>query len=151
MECDVIGLTGDQEKIIFLQMQFPNIRIINYKLYDWDKQIKNNSVDYYFDNFGEQMLEIMIKNQKDCVMWRLSNINQIIYKQLKLKGITFNQELNKIQAAFGYLFQQFQQKKLKIFQEEYNQLNDTPITLKRLFQGKNIGKIIVNLDNKAKL
>ncbi|CAK57860.1 unnamed protein product (macronuclear) [Paramecium tetraurelia] len=167
MQCDVIGFTGDIEKIKFLQNQFPTLRIINYKLDDWDKQIENNSVDCYFDNVGEYMLEKMIekmrKNGKIALCGSmgsssnynerqgLSNMNQIINKRLKLKGITFNQELNKIQAAFDYLFQQFQQKKLRIFQEEYNQLNDTPKALKRLFKGDNIGKIIINLDNQTKL
>ncbi|CAD8118200.1 unnamed protein product [Paramecium sonneborni] len=142
MHCDFIG---DKEKIIFLQKQFPGLQIINYKVDDQDKQIENYSLDYYFDNKKQRRIERLryVVNGK-CSNYNerqgLNNMNRIIYKRLKLKGITFNQEQNKIQAAFDYLFQQFQQKKLKIFQEEYNQLIATPQALKNLFKGENIGK-----------
>jgi len=162
--CRVIGAAGSEEKLRFLREECNFDVAFNYKTAPVLEQLKTaapDGIDVYFDNVGGESLEAALATLR--VHGRIaacgsisvynderprpgpSNLFNVIIKRLTMKGFIVRDWLER-QAEFekeigGY----WQSGKLKS-KETVVQGIDQPVNaFLGLFEGKNIGKMVVKL------
>jgi NADPH-dependent curcumin reductase CurA len=163
--CQVIGSAGTAEKIDFLKNECGFNRVFNYKtapVLEQLQQVAPDGIDVYFDNVGGESLEAalaVLRNYGRIIACGgisgynaekpspgPSNLFNITTKRLTMKGLIVSDSLHLIaefqQEVGGY----FQAGKLKNQETVVTGIDRAVAAFLGLFEGKNIGKMVVKLD-----
>jgi hypothetical protein len=163
--CRVIGTAGSEEKLLFLRKECGFDGAINYKTGPIGKQLSSEApdgIDVYFDNVGGEVLEAALAALR--LHGRIiacggissyndrkprpgpSNLFNMITKRLTMKGMIVRDWLD-LQAEFEKeVGGHFIDGKLKNKETVVEGIDKAVEAFIGLFEGKNVGKMIVKLD-----
>eukprot|EP00005_Dracoamoeba_jomungandri_P001863 CAMPEP_0174257730 /NCGR_PEP_ID=MMETSP0439-20130205/6844_1 /TAXON_ID=0 /ORGANISM="Stereomyxa ramosa, Strain Chinc5" /LENGTH=340 /DNA_ID=CAMNT_0015340963 /DNA_START=39 /DNA_END=1061 /DNA_ORIENTATION=+ len=164
--CRVVGTAGSDEKVEWLKNELGFDEAINYKTSDLSVALKDacpDGIDVYFDNVGGSTFDVCISLMNDfgrivnCgaistyntvgdvppqgprVEWR------IITKRLKLQGFIVTDFMERFPEAFKELGGWLQEGKVKNRVTFFEGLDQVPAAFMALFEGQNVGKLLVKL------
>jgi NADPH-dependent curcumin reductase CurA len=161
--CRVVGLTGSDEKCGWLK-ELGYDAAINYKTEHVTESLQRQcpkGIDIYFDNVGGDILEAVLNliNQgaRISVCGMISqynadepapgprNLANLISKRARMEGFLCTDYSNRAQEAFTEMIGWLMQGKLKYRVDVVEGLENAPRALKKLFDGSNNGKLIVQV------
>ncbi|KAL4496155.1 hypothetical protein ABPG72_012892 [Tetrahymena utriculariae] len=161
--CKVIGITGSQRKCDFLKNVIQIDEAINYKTQNLSEVLKNSQIDMYFDNVGEETLDLAIRqmnqNGRIALCGAMGNYNDynnrkgiknylmIVLKRIFVKGITFTEVGEKMPEVLEEYSNNIKEGKLKTYFEEFESIEKLPEAVKFCFKGDNIGKVVVKIQD----
>ena len=165
MGCRVVGIAGSDEKIRKIQEKFGFDAGINYKTAkDMEKSIADacpEGVDIYFDNVGGEILDAALANMNkygrvvNCGAISLYNEKEIpkgprvettlIKKSILMQGFTVRDFVKDFGPAQKQLAEWMKEGKLEYMETIVEGFENIPKSFIELFDGKNIGKMIVKV------
>ena len=165
MGCRVVGIAGSDEKVENLKKKFGLDDAINYKKSkNLIKEIKEscpNGVDIYFDNVGGVVSDAVIYNTNNfcrvAVCGAISQYNDtklsdgprinplVISKRLKMQGFIVFDYANKYLEAQIQLGKWMKEAKISLEETVIEGFENLPNAFLGLFEGKNMGKMIVKI------
>lgn len=165
MGCNVVGITGTDEKAELLKSKFKFDHAINYKTSpDLKEAIRNacpNGVDIYFDNVGGEISDAVLANINKharlpvCGAISLYNDTKIpvgpriqpiiLTKSATMTGFIVGDFSAKFPAAMKQLAVWLKEGKLTYAETIVDGFDNIPQAFIDLFSGKNEGKMIVKI------
>lgn len=160
--CRVIGLAGSDDKCKWIQDELGFDCAINYKHPEWKSQLSAatpNGVDINFENVGGEIMQAVLDrmNLHGRVVLcglisgytkqdpALASFGQILIKRLRVEGFIILDYASKFMDAGKQLGMWKMMGKLKDRQTIVKGFEKAPEAINMLFQGSNIGKLIVEL------
>ncbi|XP_052739304.1 prostaglandin reductase 1-like [Bicyclus anynana] len=164
--CRVIGFTGSDEKVNWLEKELGFDKAFNYKTVDIEKSLKEaapKGIDCYFDNVGGEMSSIIISQMNNfgrvsicgCVSVYNEELTQLpkatviqvaaVTKQLKIEGFLCDRWESKFPEAYKELHQWIISGKIKVREHVTEGFDNIFDAFLGLFSGENIGKAVVKL------
>ncbi|CAK84557.1 unnamed protein product (macronuclear) [Paramecium tetraurelia] len=131
------------------------------------KQAAPEGIDAMYDNSGEEVLDAVLPamNKGAFIVlcgatatyytWKnrggLKNLSHFITKQIKAEGILYFGQKNAIMESFKEMNELVTGNHIQHKEEFINGLENVTIGLQKVFMGKNLGRVIVKLDNEVPL
>jgi NADPH-dependent curcumin reductase CurA len=167
--CRVIGLTGSEEKCRWVTQELGFDGAINYRtdrpLVDALARHCPHGIDVYFDNVGGETLEAalhllnlrariavcgMISGYNDAderghVSAGPRNLLQLVIKRARMEGFLVLDYWDRAAEAIQALAKWHQEGRLKYQVHEIDGLKRAPEAMNMLFDGTNLGKLIVRI------
>ena len=163
--CHVVGIAGSDEKIKLLKEEFGFDEVINYKTCtDLKKAIADacpKAVDIYYDNVGGEISDAVISNINFnarivlCGQIALYNSTEIpmgprlqpmlLTRSVLMQGFINSNYQSQFSEGSKDLAMWVQQGKLKYKETIVKGFDKLPAALLGLFEGENIGKMIVEV------
>ena len=163
--CRVVGIAGDDAKVKYLLDELNFDAAINYKtspdLYKAISEACPNGVDVYFDNVGGEISDTVISQINKfariiiCGQISLYNLTSIpvgprvqgtlLKKSALMQGFIVSNYAERFPEGIKALVQLVGSGKLKYTNTTYHGFEKLPEALMALFEGKNLGKLIVEL------
>lgn len=162
--CHVVGLTGSDEKCRWIKDELGFDAAINYKTANVPEALQQacpKGIDIYFDNVGGTILEAVLNqiNQgarisvcgmisqycSDDPVPGPSNLANLIMKRARMEGFLCTDYMPRAEEGFTQLIGWLMQGKLKYKVDVVQGLENTPGALRKLFDGSNTGKLIVQV------
>ena len=163
--CRVVGIAGSDEKIEHIQDKFNFDAGINYKTTDdMTKAIKENcpdGVDVYFDNVGGEILDAALQNINkaariiNCGAISIYNATEIptgprpegilIKKTALMQGFLVRDHMKDYERAIQELAGWLKAEKITYDETIVEGFENTPKAFIQLFEGRNIGKMLVEV------
>ena len=163
--CNVVGIAGSDEKIEHIQEKFGYDSGINYKTTEnMKKAIKKHcpdGVDIYFDNVGGEILDATLLNINkaariiNCGAISIYNSTEtptgprpegiLIKKSALMQGFLVRDHMDDYQDATSQLGKWLKKGKLKYDETVVEGFENTPQAFIDLFDGKNMGKMLVKI------
>jgi len=163
--CRVVGIAGDDAKINYLLNELHVDSVINYKsAKNLRKSIASacpSGVDVYFDNVGGEISDAVItqinKNARIIVCGQISLYNAtslpigpriqpiILTRSALMQGFIVNDYASRFSEGFKDLASWVGSGQLKYKNTTYNGFEKLPEAFIALFEGKNLGKLIVEV------
>ena len=162
--CRVVGIAGSPEKCDWITSELGFDAAVNYKEPDWKDQLKRacpNGVDIDFENVGGEIMNTVMSllNLKARVVLcgMISGYNAgtaangsgdfmpILMKRLRVEGFIVLDFAHRFSEATSQLSQWIVEGKLKSRETIVEGLEEAPEALNYLFDGDNIGKLIVKI------
>lgn len=163
--CRVIGIAGSEEKIALLKEEFGFDEVINYKTCtDLKKAISDacpKAVDIYYDNVGGEISDAVISNINFnarivlCGQIALYNSTEIpmgprlqpmlLTRSVLMQGFIVGNYQSQFSEGSKQLAAWVKEGKLKYKETSVKGFDKLPAALLGLFEGDNIGKMIVEL------
>ncbi len=160
----VVGLTGSDEKCHWIKDELGYDAAINYKTENVREALRRHcpeGIDIYFDNVGGAILEAVL----DLINLRArisvcgmistynagrpapgpSNLANLIMKRARMEGFLVTDFLPRAEDAMKELIGWAMQGKLKYRVDVVQGLENAPSALRKLFDGSNAGKLIVQV------
>ncbi len=161
--CRVVGIAGSDEKVKLLKEQFGFNEVINYKTTTTIKKAIADAcprgVDIYFDNVGGEISDAVISNINFnarivlCGQIALYNSTEIpmgprlqpllLTRSVLMQGFIIGNYQNQFSEGIGQLSDWVKDGKLKYKETIVKGFDKLPAALLGLFEGDNIGKMIV--------
>jgi len=162
--CRVVGIAGSEEKCRWLTDELGFDAAINYKTESVLEALKRHcpsGIDVYFDNVGGEILDAALSliNQKARVVlcglisqYNATepvpgpyNFSNILVKRARIEGFIVIDYMNRAQEAMADLGKWLAEGKIKYRVDVVEGLERAPEALGKLFDGSNIGKLVVQL------
>ncbi len=163
--CKVVGIAGSDEKIDHIKSKFNFDSGINYKSTENMKRAIAehcpNGVDVYFDNVGGEILDAALQNINkaariiNCGAISIYNSTEVptgprpegilIKKSALMQGFLVRDHIENFDKAIHQLASWFKEGKLKYDETVVEGFEKTPQAFIDLFNGKNIGKMLVKV------
>lgn len=163
--CRVVGITGSDEKCRWITEELGYDAAINYKTDDLNKAIRRtcpDKVDVYFDNVGGAQLDaalanlnkharvvicgaISIYNAKGEPPPGPSNYLSLLIKSARMQGFVILDYVDRFMEGGMQLGQWVMEGKIKHREHVVDGLEQAPSALNMLFDGTNIGKLVVKI------
>ena len=162
--CRVIGIAGSDEKIDFLKNELSFDDAVNYRQKDWDQTFVSlcpKGVDIYFDNVGGEISDIVLKHinkfARIIICGQISQYNNtvpstgprlqpfLIGKSALIQSFTVNNYSDQFGKAIEEMTNWLKTGKLKSKKTIIKGFENLPLAFIGLFQGKNIGKYLVEI------
>ena len=163
--CRVVGIAGSDEKIKLLKEEFGFDEVINYKTCtDLKKAIADacpNAVDIYYDNVGGETSDAVISNINFnarvvlCGQIALYNSTEIpmgprlqpilLTRSVLMQGFINSNYQSQFEEGLSHLTTWLKEGKLKYKETIVKGFDKLPAALLGLFEGENIGKMIVEV------
>jgi len=163
--CRVVGIAGSDEKVALLKREFGFDEVINYKTCtDLKKAIADacpKAVDIYYDNVGGETSDAVISNINFnarivlCGQIALYNSTEIpmgprlqpmlLTRSVLMQGFIIGNYQSQFSEGSKNLTRWIQEGKLKYKETIVKGFDKLPAALLGLFEGDNIGKMIVEL------
>lgn len=163
--CKVIGIAGTEEKCKVVVDDFKADKCINYKTGDITKEINDffpDGVDVYFDNVGGQILDDMFPlmknfgrivgcgaissyNESKEEKYGLKNYSYVVMKRLQYKGFIVSDFGKDFGEGAKELMKLYKEGNLTFKEDRVDGIENAAKAWIRLFNGDNIGKIIVKV------
>ncbi|KAH3671807.1 hypothetical protein WICMUC_004525 [Wickerhamomyces mucosus] len=169
----VIGITGSDEKVKYVESLGPNVIGVNHKSSDYREEFStalgDNEIDVFFDQVGGKILDHainFIKSHGRIVQsglvacynnlseGELKNYSTVIYKDLTIQGFTITDYVQQEKSIFEELDNYERKGKLdfsKVKEDIIDATGDSfvhvPEIWNSLFSGQNIGKLITRISN----
>lgn len=161
--CRVVGIAGSDEKVKLLKDEFGFDEVINYKTAaDMPKAIAAAcpaGVDIYYDNVGGEISDAVIGNINFharialCGQISLYNTTEIpmgprlqpmlLTRSVLMQGFIIGNYQSRFAEGSRYLAKAVQEGKIKYKETIMEGFDNLPVALMGLFEGHNIGKMIV--------
>lgn len=160
----VVGLTGSDDKCRWIKDELGFDTAINYKTENVPEALKRacpKGIDIYFDNVGGKILEAVLNlinlRARISVCGMISqynadgpvpgpaNLANLIMFRARMEGFLCSDYMSRAEEAFTALIGWSMQGKLKYRVDVVQGLENTPPTLRKLFDGSNNGKLIVQV------
>jgi NADPH-dependent curcumin reductase CurA len=161
----VVGLTGSDHKCGWIKDELGFDAAINYKTQNVREALQQHcreGIDIYFDNVGGETLETVLDlinlgarisvcgmisqyNAGESPMPGPRNLANLIMKRARMEGFLCTDYLNRAEEAFTAMIGWHLQGKLKYRVDVVPRLENAPRALKKLFDGSNTGKLIVQV------
>ena len=160
--CRVVGIAGSDEKCNWIKDDLGFDAAINYRHSDWKAQLvaaTPSGVDINFENVGGEVMQAVLDrmNLHGRVVLcglisgytkqdpALSSFAQILVKRLRVEGFIILDYASKFMEAGQQLGMWKMMGKIKDQQTIVKGFEKAPEAINMLFQGSNIGKLIVEL------
>ena len=160
--CRVVGIVGDDDKCQWIKDDLGFDAAINYKHPDWKQQLAAatpNGIDIDFENVGGEIMQAVLDRmnlhgrvvlcglisgytREDPAM---ASFGQVLMKRLRVEGFIIIDYASRFMDAAKQLGMWKMMGKLKDRQTIVKGLEKAPEAINMLFEGKNIGKLIVEL------
>ena len=164
-ECRVVGIAGGDAKVSYLKDELKFDAAINYKTTsDLETAIASacpSGVDVYFDNVGggisDAVLSQINKNARIIICGQISLYNAtsqptgpriqsvLLKKSALMQGFIVSNYISRFDEGLKALTQLVGTGKLKYTSTTYHGFEKLPEAFIALFEGKNLGKLIVEL------
>ena len=160
----VVGLTSTDEKCRWIKDELGFDAAINYKTANVPEALKEacpKGIDIYFDNVGGEILEAVLNQinlgarisvcgmiSQYCADQPVpgpSNLANLIMKRAKMEGFLCTDYMPRAEEAFTQMIGWLMQGKLKYKVDVVQGLENAPRALRKLFDGSNTGKLIVQV------
>ena len=162
--CHVVGIAGSDDKCKWLLDELGLDEAINYKTEDLEARLKEScpkGIDVYFDNVGGKTLDIVIGLSNNfgrivaCGMiddynnnepkFESQNILDVVTKRLSITGFVCLDQMEHVEEAYNFLYDSYQQGKIKYRQHVVDGLENAIDAINKLFDGTNQGKLMVKV------
>ena len=163
--CRVIGIAGDETKISYLLNELQFDAVINYKttsdLPAAIEKVCPAGVDIYFDNVGGEISDAVLSNINKyaripiCGQISLYNTTEqpvgpriqqtLLTNSAIMQGFMVNNYASRFPEGFTALSQWVGSAELKYTTTVYHGFEKLPEALIALFEGKNLGKLVVEV------
>jgi len=163
--CRVIGITGSDEKVKLLVEKFGFDEAINYKTTTYMSNaigtVCTDGVDIYFDNVGGEISDAVINNlnfqARIAICGQISLYNSttvptgprlqptLLAKSALMRGFLVNNFKSEFPDAMLYLNKWLNEGKLEFSETIFQGFAQIPAAFLGLFEGENIGKMIVKM------
>ncbi len=163
--CHVVGIAGSDEKVKLLKEEFGFDEVINYKTTaDITKSIADvcpEAIDIYFDNVGGEISDAVISNINFnarivlCGQIALYNSTEVpigprlqpmlLTRSVLMQGFIIGSYQSQFDEGSNCLAKWMQQGKMKYKETIVKGFDKLPSALLGLFEGDNIGKMIVEV------
>jgi NADPH-dependent curcumin reductase len=160
--CRVVGIAGSDDKCQWIKDELGFDAAINYKHPDWKQQLAAatpNGIDIDFENVGGEIMQAVLDRmnlhgrvvlcglisgytREDPAM---ASFGQVLMKRLRVEGFIIIDYVSRFMDAAKQLGMWKMMGKLKDRQTIVKGLEKAPEAINMLFEGKNIGKLIVEL------
>jgi NADPH-dependent curcumin reductase CurA len=162
----VIGIAGGASKCQFVREQLGAAACIDYKAEAVSARVAElcpSGVDVYFDNVGgatlDAMLAVMAHEGRIALCGASAqyagehpsgaNLGQVLARTLSLRGFVLYQHLAGFEAISQHLCAAVRSGQLHAREDLVFGLSNAPAALLRLFQGSNLGKQLIVLEQAA--
>ena len=163
--CRVIGITGSDDKVKLLVEKYGFDEAINYKTTTYMSNaigtVCTDGVDIYFDNVGGDISDAVINNLNFqarvaiCGQISLYNSNTVsvgpriqpmlLSKSAMMRGFLINNFKSEFPDAMQYLTRWLDEGKLKYTETTFRGFDQLTDAFLGLFNGENVGKMIVKM------
>ncbi len=162
--CRVVGIAGSDEKCEWITRELGFDAAINYKKENLRESLKRHcpdGIDIDFENVGGEVMEAVFDNLRLGARIALcglisaynaggsapgpSNFGNLLIQRARLQGFIVLDYAARFPEATAQIVQWLQQGKLKYRIDLVNGLRNAPTALARLFQGANVGKLLVKV------
>ncbi|MCG8441048.1 MAG: NADP-dependent oxidoreductase [Caulobacterales bacterium] len=162
--CRVVGIAGSDEKCRWLTERAGFDAAINYKTEDLDSALTRHcpdGVDINFENVGGVIMDTVIKHLNDFSRMPLCglisaynaeepvpgpyNFGNLLMRRTLMKGFIVIDYADRFPEAFAQLAQWVQEGKLVFEMDVLRGMESIPAALRRLFEGGNLGKLVVQV------
>jgi len=162
--CRVVGIAGSDEKCAWIRDELGFDAAINYKHGDWKDKLKAAcplGVDINFENVGGEIMNVVFSmlNLKARVVLcglisgyndrdyrnAMANMIPILIKRVRIEGFIISDFAGRFSEGAMQLGQWIVQGKIKHRETIVEGLEAAPEALNKLFDGENIGKLIVKV------
>jgi NADPH-dependent curcumin reductase CurA len=160
--CRVVGIAGSDEKCQWIKDDLGFDAAINYKHSDWKQRLAAatpNGIDIDFENVGGEIMQAVLDRmnlhgrvilcglisgytREDPAM---ASFGQVLMKRLRVEGFIILDYVSRFMDAGKQLGMWKMMGKLNDRQTIVKGLEKAPEAINMLFEGKNIGKLIVEL------
>lgn len=164
MGCRVIGIAGGDEKCAWVRDVARFDEVIDYKAEDVSKRLSTlapEGIDVYFDNVGGPTLEAALNHlamrarialcggisayEMDTPPPGPRNYLQLIVKRARMEGFLVYDYAARFGEAIAELRRWVDAGEIRYAEDIQEGLENAPATLRRLFEGKNLGKQILKI------
>ncbi len=164
--CRVVGLAGTNEKCAWIKDDLNFDAVINYRTEDFPRTLASacpDGIDVYFDNVGGKILDacLTLMNFKGRIptcglisQYNATkpvpgpyNYGMIIMQRLHVEGFIVMDYAERYPEAIAALSQWMAEGKIKVRTEIVDGLENALQTLKKLFTGANMGKLIIRVED----
>ena len=164
--CNVIGIAGGKEKCEMLLNEFGFDGAIDYKSEDISKALSKlcpNGANVLYDNVGGRILNeclahiamnariaicgIISRHKTDNSNFGPENYSNLIFKRATMEGFIVIDFMSEADIARKKLKQWIQDGEINCKEDIQEGFENAPITLKRLFEGKNKGKQLLRISD----
>ncbi len=162
----VVGIAGGEEKCNWLRDELKFDAAVDYKSPNWKQQLEDatpNGIDINFENVGGEIMEAVYKrmnlhsrfvlcglisgyNDTDDSKSRLS-IGPALMKRIKIEGFIITDYVQRFQEAATKLIMWMVAGKIKHKETIIEGLDKAPEALNLLFDGGNIGKLLIKVSD----
>lgn len=160
--CRVVGIAGTDEKCKWIKDDLGFDAAINYKHSDWKEQLAAatpNGIDIDFENVGGEIMQAVLDrmNLHGRVVLcglisgytkhdpALASFGQVLVKRLRVEGFIILDYVAKYMEAGQKLGMWKMMGKIKDKQTVLKGLEKAPQAINMLFEGSNIGKLVIEL------
>ncbi len=161
--CNVIGISGSQDKCNWLVNDLGIDGAINYKTENLREKLKElcpNGIDIYFENVGGKITEIVLSrmniNSRISLCGLISGYNSetivpgpawgnLLIKRINLKGFIVFDYIKRYMEAYQDLSNWMREGKIKYKNHIIPGIENAESAIKKLFNGENQGKLIVEV------
>jgi NADPH-dependent curcumin reductase len=160
--CRVVGIAGSDEKCTWIKDELGFDAAINYKHADWKAQLATatpTGVDINFENVGGEVMQVVLDRMNLhgrvvlCGLISgytrhdpgLASFGQVLIKRLRVEGFIILDYVPRFMEAGKQLGMWKMAGKLKDKQTIVKGFEKAPEAINMLFQGANIGKLLVEL------
>ena len=164
--CRVVGIAGSDEKCKWLVETAGFDAAINYKKEDVGAALDKhcpNGIDINFENVGGEIMDTVIARLNDFSRMPLCglistynatepvpgpfNFENLLMRRTLLKGFIVIDYYPRFAEGIQQMAQWLMEGKLKFETDVVQGLENAPASLSRLFEGKNLGKLVVQVSN----
>jgi NADPH-dependent curcumin reductase CurA len=162
--CRVVGIAGDDDKCRWLTEELGFDAAVNYKKSDWKKQLVAacpNGVDINFENVGGEIMNtvnFMLNMKGRVVLCGLisgyndsdsskaqADMRPILMKRARIEGFIILDFASRFREAATQMAAWILQNKIKYRETIVEGLESAPTALNKLFDGENVGKLMVKI------
>ncbi|GLT26184.1 hypothetical protein SLA2020_012670 [Shorea laevis] len=162
--CYVVGCAGTKEKVVLLKEKLGFDDAFNYKeetdLKSTLERYFPDGIDIYFDNVGGEMQEAavdrmnifgrvavcgVISEYTDEKIRAAPSMVDVVYKRITIQGFLCRDYLNLFPEFVSRTSDHLRAGKIQSLEDIYDGVENIPSAFISLFQGKNVGKIIVRV------
>ena len=161
--CNVIGISGSQDKCDWLVNDLGIDVSINYKTENLREKLKElcpNGIDIYFENVGGKITEIVLSrmniNSRISLCGLISGYNSetivpgpawgnLLIKRINLKGFIVFDYVKRYMEAYQDLSNWMREGKIKYKNHIIPGIENAESAIKKLFNGENQGKLIIEV------
>lgn len=160
--CRVVGIAGSKKKCDWIVNELGFDDAVNYKEADWKEQLARacpNGIDVDFENVGGEIMETVLSrmnlNGRVALCGMISGYNSgepmrgpydtILTKRLRVQGFIVIDFMDRFPEAVLQLAGWMMEGKIKHRETLVDGLENAPVAINQLFDGDNIGKLIIKV------
>ncbi len=167
--CRVVGIAGTDEKCAWLTNELGFDAAVNYKAADWKEQLTKatpDGIDINFENVGGEIMEFVFSrlnlrasvalcglissyNESSDERTKVS-LSKVLMKRIRIEGFIITDFADKFPEASVKLITWLAQGKIKSRSTIVDGLENAPEAVNQLFDGSNVGKLLVRVGELSK-